>query len=188
MLRLCVPRIAARAPTLLARNCGTLRQGAARLCTSAAEEAAVAKAAQEKTAAFWGTLGALANWGLAGSAMYDAYFKGPEIISLKMTCVQIGYSCLFARWAWVVQPRNLLLCACHVSNVFAQSNQLRRCLDYKLATEEGAEQEIADLGTKAAVGIAGVATLIRAPRRNRTQPALAPWPCAVLQFDCSDAQ
>ena len=67
-----------------------------------------AQAAKDSAAQFWGTLGALANWGLAGSAMYDAYFKGPEIISMNMTCVQIGYSTLFARWAWVVKPQNLL--------------------------------------------------------------------------------
>ena len=178
--RACAPRVAAAAPLLGRRGGATLRQGA-RLCTSAAEEATAAKAAQEKTAAFWGTLGALANWGLAGSAMYDAYFKGPEIISLNMTCVQIGYSCLFARWAWVVQPRNLLLCACHVTNVCAQSNQLRRCLDYKLATEEGAQGEISTLGTTAAVGVAGVAALILTGGRLQTA-IVATAPAAVGAF------
>ena len=114
-----------------------------------------------KTAAFWGTLGAMANWGLAGSAMYDAYFKGPEIISLNMTCVQIGYSALFARWAWVVQPRNLLLMACHVTNVCAQTNQLRRCIEYKLATDgPNAKADIEELGKKAGVFVAGVAAFI----------------------------
>ena len=97
--------------------------GAAEAAASAAKAAeAAATAAKEasmKTAAFWGTLGAMANWGLAGSAMYDAYFKGPEIISLNMTCVQIGYSALFARWAWVVQPRNLLLCGCELRTAAA---------------------------------------------------------------------
>jgi len=137
------------------RGCLPLGEGYARLNTTAAEGANASK----KKAEFWGTLGALANWGLAGSAMYDAYFKGPEIISLNMTCVQIGYSTLFARWAWVVQPRNLLLCVCHITNVFAQSNQLRRCLDYKRELE-GGPAELGALGAKAAVGIGCLAALI----------------------------
>ena len=127
----------------------SLRHAYARLSTTAAADAEAAKEASMKTAQFWGTLGALANWGLAGSAMYDAYFKGPEIISMNMTCVQIGYSCLFARWAWVVQPRNLLLMSCHITNVCAQSNQLRRCIEYKLESEPNAQAEIAGLKEKA---------------------------------------
>lgn len=134
-------------------NNASLRGGAAKLCTAAADAAATeakAQAARDSAAQFWGTLGALANWGLAGSAMYDAYFKGPEIISMNMTCVQVGYSTLFARWAWVVSPRNYLLCACHVTNVFAQTNQLRRCLEYKLETEpDTAPAQIEELKQKA---------------------------------------
>jgi len=63
------------------------------------------------SAEFWGFGGAMAGWGLMASAVYDAMYKGPEIISLNMTPVQILYSGLFARWAWVVKPQNLLLCA-----------------------------------------------------------------------------
>lgn len=37
------------------------------------------------------------------------YQPGPEVISLNMTPVMLIYSSLFARWAYVVQPRNLLL-------------------------------------------------------------------------------
>ena len=86
------------------------------------------------SAQFWGGLGAAAGWGMTGSAIYDASLKGPEIISLNMTSVMLVYSSLFARWAWVVKPQNLALCACHVSNVFAQVRQpltcfcLKRCL------------------------------------------------------------
>jgi hypothetical protein len=87
------------------------------------------------SAQFWGGLGALAGWGMSGSAIYDAFQQGPEVISLTMTPVLIVYSTLFARWAWVVQPRNLLLCACHVTNVGAQMNQFRRALEFN--KEEG---------------------------------------------------
>jgi hypothetical protein len=43
-----------------------------------------------------------------------------------MTPVLIVYSALFARWAFVVKPQNLLLASCHITNVVAQGNQLRR--------------------------------------------------------------
>ena len=36
------------------------------------------------------------------------------------------YSALFMRFAWMIQPRNYLLLACHVSNEAVQLNQLRR--------------------------------------------------------------
>jgi hypothetical protein len=35
---------------------------------------------------------------MTGAAIYDASFKGPEVISLNMTPVMIVYSSLFARW------------------------------------------------------------------------------------------
>ena len=35
------------------------------------------------SAQFWGGLGALAGWGMTGSAIYDASLKGPEIIIAK---------------------------------------------------------------------------------------------------------
>ena len=72
-------------------------------------------------ASWWGAAGAIAGWGMTGAAIYDAAYKGPEVISLTMTPVMIVYSSLFARWAFIVKPQNLLLCACHVSNVVAQA-------------------------------------------------------------------
>jgi hypothetical protein len=36
------------------------------------------------------------------------------------------YSCLFMRFAWMVQPRNYLLLACHASNETVQLYQLSR--------------------------------------------------------------
>jgi Mitochondrial pyruvate carriers len=92
---------------------------------------------------------------MSGAAIYDAYMQGPEIISLNMTGVLIVYSSLFARWAWVVRPQNLLLCSCHVTNVGAQLNQLRRALEYKI--EQGQEAEVKDMASKAAVGGAVIA-------------------------------
>jgi hypothetical protein len=102
------------------------------------------------SAEVWGGLGALAGWGMSGAAIYDATIQGPEVISLTMTPVLIVYSSLFARWAWVVKPQNLLLCACHVTNVGAQLNQLRRALQYKI--ENGQEEQVKELGQKAAIG------------------------------------
>ncbi len=31
---------------------------------------------------------------------------------------------MFARFAWMIQPRNYLLCSCHVTNVLFQSRLL----------------------------------------------------------------
>lgn len=79
------------------------------------------------TTHFWGPV---ANWGIVGAATYDAVCNGPENISPAMTITMIIYSSLFMRFAWVVKPRNKLLMSCHVFNIGAQSNQLRRYLDY----------------------------------------------------------
>jgi hypothetical protein len=114
------------------------------------------------SAEFWGGAGALAGWGMTGAAIYDASQKGPEIISLNMTSVMLVYSSLFARWAWVVKPQNLMLAACHVSNIVAQCNQMRRALEYKI--EQGEQEEVAELGKKAAVAaVAGGACIVGGP-------------------------
>jgi len=73
---------------------------------------------------------------MTGAAIYDASFAGPEVISMNMTGVMIVYSSLFARWGCIVTPQNLLLASCHASNVLAQSNQMRRAVEYKLANGE----------------------------------------------------
>tara|TARA_B110000285_G_C14776241_1_gene446353 strand:+ start:142 stop:393 length:252 start_codon:yes stop_codon:yes gene_type:complete len=65
-----------------------------------------------KTTHFWGPV---ANWGIVGAAILD-YNKPVENISKKMTGVMFFYSCFFMRFAWRVQPRNLLLFTCHFSN------------------------------------------------------------------------
>ncbi|KAG2578652.1 hypothetical protein PVAP13_6NG118700 [Panicum virgatum] len=52
--------------------------------------------------------------------------KPPEMISGNMTAVMCVYSGLFMRFAWMVQPRNYLLLACHASNESVQLYQLSR--------------------------------------------------------------
>ena len=155
-----------------------LQQSSAR-CTSAAralaQRARLTDAAQPppkswwNSAEWWGAAGALAGWGMTGAAIYDATNKGPEVISLTMTPVMMVYSSLFSWWAFVVKPQNLLLCACHASNVVAQSNQLRRAVEHKLENGEG--DAVRDLGMKAAAGAVGVGALVAAA--PTLQPALA---------------
>ncbi|KAI8867945.1 UPF0041-domain-containing protein [Ramicandelaber brevisporus] len=74
-------------------------------------------------------IGPLANWGLPLAAIAD--MKGdPEIISGKMTTALSMYSLLFMRFAWMVQPRNYLLLACHITNEAAQLTQGTRFIKY----------------------------------------------------------
>jgi len=107
-----------------------------------------------KSAEFWGAAGALAAWGMSGAAIYDSLKQGPEVISTTMVPVLIVYSSLFARWAWIVKPRNLSLMWCHVANVVAQTNQLRRALEYKI--ENGEQDEVNELMKQ--VGVLGGVT------------------------------
>lgn len=75
---------------------------------------------------FWGPV---ANWGLPIAAISDVR-KNPEYISGKMTTALTIYSMLFMRFALKVQPRNLLLFACHFTNVSAQLTQGARFINY----------------------------------------------------------
>lgn len=128
--------------------------------TAAKEETKKKATSWWHSAEFWGGAGAIAGWGMSGAAIYDAAQQGPEVISLTMTPVLMVYSSLFARWAWVVKPQNLLLCGCHVTNVLAQSNQLRRALEHKMAN--GQEEEVYNMGKQAAVGGAVIAGSVMA--------------------------
>ena len=103
----------------------------------------------------WGAAGALAGWGMSGSAIYDAAMQGPELISLTMTPVLIVYSSLFAVWSWAIVPKNLLLMSCHIANVAAQCNQLRRGVQFKI--DMGEQDEVDEMGRKAAMGGAAIA-------------------------------
>ena len=114
------------------------------------------------SAEFWGRCGALAGWGMSGAAIYDALESSPELISLNMTGVLLVYSSLFSRWAFVVKPQNLLLAGCHITNVAAQANQLRRAVEYK--KEHGLDEEVNDIMVKAgATAAAGAACVLAGP-------------------------
>merc|ERR1712157_360450 len=76
---------------------------------------------------FWGPA---ANWGIPIAAMADCQ-KTPEIISPNMTGSLIIYSALFARFAWMVTPRNMLLLACHLTNLSLQCVQMGRYFNYE---------------------------------------------------------
>ncbi|XP_067617581.1 mitochondrial pyruvate carrier 1 [Eurosta solidaginis] len=76
---------------------------------------------------FWGPV---ANWGIPLAAIAD-FKKDPKFISGKMTFALTLYSCVFMRFAWKVQPRNLLLFACHFTNATAQSVQGIRFINYE---------------------------------------------------------
>jgi len=75
---------------------------------------------------FWGPV---ANWGLPLAAIADAG-KTPEKISGNMTTALAAYSACFMRFAWKVQPRNMLLLACHLTNCSTQLYQGSRFIDY----------------------------------------------------------
>ncbi|PHJ25890.1 brain protein 44 family protein, partial [Cystoisospora suis] len=78
------------------------------------------------TTHFWGPV---ANWGFVIAGLSDMQ-KSPEVISERMTAVLCVYSLLFMRFAYMVQPRNYLLFACHFSNEAVQLTQLYRKLAY----------------------------------------------------------
>ncbi|KAG8388080.1 hypothetical protein BUALT_Bualt02G0087900 [Buddleja alternifolia] len=103
-----------------------------------------------KTTHFWGPV---ANWGFVIAGLVDMQ-KPPEMISGNMTAgltlnlityffstfkfglfitilflinaAMCVYSGLFMRFAWMVQPRNYLLLACHASNETVQLYQFSR--------------------------------------------------------------
>eukprot|EP00743_Colponemidia_sp_Colp-15_P004606 GILK01004965.1.p1 GENE.GILK01004965.1~~GILK01004965.1.p1 ORF type:complete len:119 (-),score=11.87 GILK01004965.1:198-506(-) len=79
------------------------------------------------TTHFWGPV---ANWGIVLAGLVDMK-KSPEYISGRMTATLCVYSALFMRFAWMVQPRNYLLLACHACNETVQLTQLGRKIQYE---------------------------------------------------------
>lgn len=77
---------------------------------------------------FWGPV---CNWAIPLAAIGDCYDKPADIISVRMTLALCIYSCLFMRFAYMVQPRNWLLFACHATNEVAQCVQLWRGYNYE---------------------------------------------------------
>ncbi|KAF0852312.1 mitochondrial UPF0041 domain-containing protein 2 (pyruvate transporter) [Andalucia godoyi] len=77
-----------------------------------------------KTTHFWGPV---ANWSFFIAGLADLN-KPAEYISIPMTGALCLYSGLFMRFAWMVQPRNYLLLACHIANESVQSYHFVRAL------------------------------------------------------------
>lgn len=86
---------------------------------------------------FWGPI---ANWGIPIAAISDTR-KSPQFISGKMTCALSLYSLMFMRFAIRVQPRNMLLFACHFTNECAQLVQLGRFTNYHYLGGKQPEEE-----------------------------------------------
>jgi len=100
---------------------------------------------------FWGPV---ANWGIPLAALADIK-KDPEIISGKMTVALTCYSAVFMRFAWMVQPRNLLLFACHFTNECAQLTQLGRFVNFEyMGGREQRQAAAAQLAVEAAEPLA----------------------------------
>eukprot|EP00069_Balaena_mysticetus_P010731 bmy_06992T0 len=108
---------------------------------------------------FWGPV---ANWGLPLAAFKDMRAP-PDIISGRMTTALIFYSMAFMRFAYLVQPRNLLLMACHGTNVVAQSMQGGRYLIYHYGGATAA--------TAAAASVASPGSTAATPATPATTPA-----------------
>ncbi|VDN02199.1 unnamed protein product [Thelazia callipaeda] len=75
---------------------------------------------------FWGPV---ANWGIPLAAIADLK-KNPDLISGPMTTALCIYSAAFMRFAWRVEPRNMLLFACHFTNISLQLLQMARFLNH----------------------------------------------------------
>ncbi|XP_054003284.1 mitochondrial pyruvate carrier 1-like [Hylaeus anthracinus] len=86
---------------------------------------------------FWGPV---FNWMIPIAAIADTQ-KHPRIISGKMTLALALYSMVFMRFAWKVQPRNLLLLACHLVNTSAQLAQGYRYIDYYYLSQQNSVKE-----------------------------------------------
>ncbi|KAJ0177989.1 hypothetical protein K1T71_006862 [Dendrolimus kikuchii] len=75
---------------------------------------------------FWGPV---MNWSIPIATISDTR-KDPSFISGKMTLALTLYSLMFMRFAWRVNPRNLLLLSCHFANECAQLVQGARFINY----------------------------------------------------------
>ncbi|KAJ8027255.1 putative mitochondrial pyruvate carrier 1 [Holothuria leucospilota] len=76
----------------------------------------------------------VANWAIPLAALGDMK-RDPEIISPRMTTALCIYSLLFMRFAIKVQPRNMLLFACHFTNEGAQLTQLGRWINHNYGSK-----------------------------------------------------
>lgn len=86
---------------------------------------------------FWAPL---CNWGIPIAAINDIVKKDASMISGKMTITLCVYSVGGMRFGWMVNPRNMLLVACHVTNEAAQIVQGLRLIHYKYFTKPKDQQ------------------------------------------------
>ncbi|KAL9367123.1 hypothetical protein Peur_038322 [Populus x canadensis] len=90
-----------------------------------------------RTTHFWGPV---FNWSLPIAAFVDTK-KPPELISGNMVTAMCVYSAMFMRFSWMVQPRNLHLLACHITNETLQLYQLSRWIKaHRSMPQEEAKQ------------------------------------------------
>ncbi|KAJ8724246.1 hypothetical protein PYW08_015720 [Mythimna loreyi] len=98
---------------------------------------------------FWGPV---ANWGIPLAAIADIQ-KDPSFISGKMTLALSLYSLMFMRFAWRVQPRNMLLFACHVTNECAQLTQGARFINYHYLQDNKTTKPVEQASTPVAPAV-----------------------------------
>ncbi|MES1913013.1 MAG: pyruvate transporter mpc1 [Cercozoa sp. M6MM] len=91
-----------------------------------------------KTTHFWGPV---ANWGFVLAGLADLK-KPVEFVSGPMSFALCVYSMLFMRFAWMVQPRNYLLLACHISNETVHMYHLTRKTLWVMDQKQQEEQSL----------------------------------------------
>ena len=82
-------------------------------------------------------LGTCSQLELAAAAVADAQHVKPEKIDLPMAGTMVVYSGTFLGFFWRVIPVTFGI-SCHVFNIAAQGNQIRRATEYKI--ENGKEE------------------------------------------------
>lgn len=103
---------------------------------------------------FWGPV---ASGGLPLAAVNDMK-SSPDVISGRMTTALLLYPMVFMRFAYRVQPRNLLMMASHGNNVVVQSVQASRYLIYHHGDGSAAEATAADANAATVATDAAAAT------------------------------
>jgi len=80
-------------------------------------------------------------------SMYSMQTGGVKSTRCRSAALAV-YSLFFMRFAWMVQPRNYLLLACHASNEAGQLYLLKKRWDWDAANPADESQNTAD-GSKA---------------------------------------
>ena len=117
------------------------------------------------------------------AAVADAQTIPADKIDLPMTGTMIVYSGTFLGFFWRVIPRNPLGISCHLFNIAAQGNQIRRAAEYKI--ENGERQEVEAFAKAAAVTSAVLAGLIGVSGRMITYLTQPSMPSIVQKIGSS---